>query len=217
MFAYCGNSPVARLDPSGTGWICEIIESVIHAGNDFMVAIGIDTAAFGAFFLQMTPDSKGVYHADFNCWQQYFGYNELYDILFDIGTDMASTSSDFLCSGNSYRLWCWKGDYINLGAGIEAGIYVGSGPHWTVDKSVTLNMSLLLRYNGEYVASYSGNTWWGTAFNPKYQNCTANSLSALYVFNLYNSRDVFYSLFSENSGKPGWRFDTHNYVAMYSN
>ena len=217
MFAYCGNSPGARLDPSGTGWISEIIESVIHAGNDFMVAIGIDTAAFGAFFLQMTPDSKGVYHADFNCWQQYFGYNELYDILFDIGTDMASTSSDFLCSGNSYRLWCWKGDYINLGAGIEAGIYVGSGPHWTVDKSVTLNMSLLLRYNGEYVASYSGNTWWGTAFNPKYQNCTANSLSALYVFNLYNSRDVFYSLFSENSGKPGWRFDTHNYVAMYSN
>jgi len=28
-------------------------------------------------------------------------------------------------------LWAWKGDYINLGAGAELGIYrEGIGPHW---------------------------------------------------------------------------------------
>ena len=87
------------------------------------VAVGIDTAKIGAFFLNMSKDKNGVYHASFDCWQQYFGYNKFYDFMFDIGTSMQAKYFDFSYGGRSYRLWAWKGDYINLGAGAELGIY----------------------------------------------------------------------------------------------
>ena len=59
---------------------------------------------------------NGVYHAKFDCWQQIFGYNDLYDILFDLGTSMESKRFHFSYGGTSYVFWMWKGDYINLTA-----------------------------------------------------------------------------------------------------
>ena len=38
---------------------------------------------------------------------------------------MQRVKFDFVCNGTSYVLWAWKGDYINLGAGAELGIYTG--------------------------------------------------------------------------------------------
>ena len=84
------------------------VRTSLHTGKTMEVAVGIDTARIGAFVLNMKKDSKGVYHASFNCWQQYFGYNKGYDFMFDIGTSMKSAMFGFKFGGRSYRLWHGK-------------------------------------------------------------------------------------------------------------
>lgn len=129
---------------------------------------------------------------------------------------MDSAKFEFTRSGKQCILWLWKGDYINLGAGIEAGVYTGGGPHWVADTSLTLNMTVTLKYEDTIIASYGANTWWATAFNPDYLNINANSLSASYVFELSNSKDVFFSLYYSNLHDSHWKFDMRNYLAFYS-
>lgn len=51
---------------------------------------------------------------------------------------------------NDYILWSWKGDYLNLGAGAELGIYERwdySDSIWKVNKSLAMTMTLELSYN----------------------------------------------------------------------
>ena len=115
--------------------------------NTIAVAIGIDTAAIGAFFLDMTESDDGIYHAAFDCWQQNFGYNVLYDVAFDIGTSMKTARFSFTYNGVGYTIWVWKGDYINLGAGAEMGIYLGDQGHRTVDTNLAMKMALIVRYS----------------------------------------------------------------------
>ena len=67
----------------------------------------------------MYKDNEGVYHASFDCWQQLFGYNNLYDFFFDLGTSCEPAKFPFTYNGKEYIIWMWKGDYINLGAGAE--------------------------------------------------------------------------------------------------
>ena len=74
MFAYCGNNLISRYDVGGMFWK-ETIRGSFQAINNAGIERGIDTAAIGAFFLQMYKDNEGVYHASFDCWQQLFGYN----------------------------------------------------------------------------------------------------------------------------------------------
>lgn len=92
----------------------------------------------------MSKDSNGIYHANFDCWQWLAGYNDFYDFMFDIGTYMIPYKDSFKYNDVVYTIWAWKGDYINLGAGAELGIYVGEGPHLFVDKSVAMPMQMLL-------------------------------------------------------------------------
>ena len=47
-------------------------------------------ASWGAKILNMSMDEQGIYHANFDCWQQYFGYTDLYDVVFDAATSMRS-------------------------------------------------------------------------------------------------------------------------------
>lgn len=124
LFAYCGNNPVNRYDDNGMYWE-DYISWAIHSFNTVAIAVGIDTAALGAIVLDMQKDSKGIYHAKFDCWKQYFGYNDFYDFMFDLGTSMKNAKFDFTYNGTNYIIWAWKGDYINLGAGAELGIYYG--------------------------------------------------------------------------------------------
>ena len=72
MFAYCGNNPISRYDVGGMFWK-EMIRGSFQAINNAGIERGIDTAAIGAFFLQMYKDNEGVYHASFDCWQQLLG------------------------------------------------------------------------------------------------------------------------------------------------
>ena len=209
MFAYCGNNPVSRCDPHGQSWqevwekIKEYIRGLLHGANDLAVENGVDTAGMGAACLDMYESDPGIYHAESDCWQQYFGYNSVYDIVFDAGTSMLVQSFPFEHNGNSYIVWVWKGDYINLGAGAEMGIYYGGGPHWRVDTGLSMEMSLSLSYSGKNIISHSQNTWWITGFNSNYLNVQASALTATYTIYFSNS-DMFNSFSSQWNGKSGW-------------
>ena len=215
LYAYCGNNPISRYDNTGMFWK-KLIRTTIHVGHTLLVAAGIDTAAIGAFFLNMEEDgSSGVYHADFNCWQQYFGYNDIYDVVFDIGTSMEPAKFPFSYNGQQYMIWAWKGDYINLGAGAELGIYYGGGPHWLVDKNLAMQMQLYLSYKGTPLLSHSDFTWWITAFDSKYLNVLADDLTASFCV-WFHDLEMYLAFYDQwHDRHPALRFNTYYYAGVY--
>ena len=92
---------------------------------------------------------------------------------------MSAVSFPFTHNGMEYIIWAWKGDYINLGAGAELGIYFGGGPHWFTSKSLSLPMSVSLDFSGipdmynSFYGTYNGCPGW--SFNN-------NSHTAVFVF-----------------------------------
>ena len=208
MFAYCGNNPIVHLDKKGMRLETDI-DCVFHTVNTFLVILGYDTAAMGAKFLDMWKDSDGVYHAKFDCWQQDYGYNSLYDLAFDIGTSMKAVKFPFKYNCLGYTIWAWKGDYINLGAGAELGIYRGASGHRLVDKSLAMPMSMTLRYKNNLIINYSPSDfqWWITGFNPNYLNVKENQLIAKFTLRF---RDCgMYKAFRKiYEGNKWWRFNT---------
>lgn len=119
-------------------------------------------------------------------------------------------------NGTNYIIWAWKGDYINLGAGAELGIYYGGGSHWSVDKSLTMNMSLWLLYNGRLIVTYtpSQKQWWITGFNPSYQNVQASDLSVMFRLQ-FNSPGLYFAFLDEYNGTLGWAFVPQYLIALY--
>lgn len=215
LFAYCGNNPVNRYDSNGMSWE-DFLYGFLHVGNTVLVIVGLDTAVLGEIFLNMQKDSKGIYHANFDCWQQYFGYNNFYDDVFGVATSMSSKKFPFSFNGTEYIIWMWKGDYINLGAGGELGIYYGGEPHWLVDKSLAMDMSLYLFYKNSLIVSYSPSQkqWWITAFNPSYLNVQAGDLSVMFRLQ-FNSPGLYFAFLETYNGKSGWAFVPQYLIAIY--
>ena len=230
LFVYCGNNPVNRHNYSGLFWkelwsgikktwnkvkttVQNISTSVSKAANSFFSSKGFDTAAAGAYFLQMYKDKRGIYHATFDCWQQYFGYNNLYDFFFDIFTHMEPKKFDFRYNNEDYIFWLWKGDYLNLGAGAEIGIYYGGEPHWRVDKSLAMIMSMTVYYKGSMMFYYARRTWWLTGFNP---NCLCPDISKLKVtYRVVFKDENMYYAFKYTWGKV-WVCDDYKRLAIYT-
>ena len=155
----------------------------------------------------MSKDSSGVYHASFDCWQQIAGYNDLYDFFFDLGTSCVAAKFPFSYNGQDYIFWAWKGDYINLGAGAEMGIYYGGEPHWLVDKNLAQPMAMWLSYKGENIITYTngGSQWWCTGFNPAYKNVNAGDLTATFSIR-FTDPGMFTAFRGRWNGEPGWKF-----------
>lgn len=117
----------------------------------------------------------GNYHVDTHdnltfgtCWQQFMGYMELYDIGFDIFTNMDTDQMNFTYKGENYTIWYWKGDYLNLGAGGECGIYKGDGYIKECAIDMNLHMTIQVEYaDGTKSEVWDDDTWWITDFNPK--------------------------------------------------
>ncbi len=188
-------------------------------------------------------DGKGVYHARQE-WSlqsfKYSGYNDFYDTVFHYATDMDNEKFQFCDkNGNDYILWAWKGDYLNLGAGAEMGIYkrmVVNGTdtdHWLVDKSLAMPMTLKLDYKGKQIISYDPkkvdpkifdplrkgtDKWWVTGFNPDYQDVKASQLTATYTvtFNTKTMYDAFYKKYGQGVEKDSrWTFDSKKNTAKF--
>ena len=152
-------------------------------------------AAWGAGALDMKKDENGVYYADFDCWQRRFGYNDIYDKVFDLGTSMDKEKFDFSCGGEDFIFWGWRGDYLNLGAGAELGIYRRySEAHWDVDQDLAMPMTLrILDIHGNQILGRypTDPQWWVTGFNPDYLLMDAEEMIAIYTISMSDQSDMF--------------------------
>ena len=208
MFAYCGNNPIVRIDSIGSAW-SDIFRKVAHTVNDALLSLGIDTAALGAGFLWMTSrenranGTKGIYSALFICPQMFFGYTDLYDVVFDFATDMESDKFEFSYRGTEYVFWIWKGDYLNLGAGAEIGLYFGRGDHKLVNLAASMYMQINLYIDGKPAGTVVGTEWWQTIFNSNYLKVDASRISVEYILDFRNEK-MYYAFKDKWSGK--WYF-----------
>lgn len=70
-------------------------------------------------------------------------------------------------------MWAWKGDYFNLGAGGELGIYYNYIKiHSLADTGNPIYKKLQVKYRGTEIIKWKPNylSWWITGFNPNIQN-----------------------------------------------
>ena len=99
------------------------------------------TTGFFSLTLGADMDDDGIYHMRPDCLQQYAHYTTGYDDVFRAAVNKASggeitvdvhQSQIFWVDldgdkskdeGKEFIIWSWKGDYMNLGAGAETGIY----------------------------------------------------------------------------------------------
>ena len=168
-------------------------------------------------------DEDGDYHARQDAVQIYFGYNKLYDALFDIGTDMAVDRLEFTHEGEEYALWFWKGDYLNLGSGGELGIYqrYGDTDHYIADRDLALPMTLVLKdKDGNVIIDYAPDDpqWWITGFDPSVPDLEANELTAYYTIDLSGDPQMYqdikdtYNGDGTDSSETRWEFHNDSYI-----
>ena len=111
--------------------------------------------------------------------QRIAGFNDLYDYVFKLAASCDRAKFPFPHNGIWYTLWCWKGDYYNLGMGAEIGLYWALHEyafHWQAVSSpdfLTVDMTLTLKEkNGTISTIYQGvppSNWWVTTFIPELQ------------------------------------------------
>ena len=172
----------------------------------------------------------GIYHISQNYWQswRYVGYNKAYDSVFDRAIKLTGNKSDnsrftFNVGDEEYAIWVWKGDYVNLGAGNELGIYrrmkVGgiSMPHWETapDKAMPISLSLSYANGGGEILSVPEQTaWWPNGFNPQVQNNNADDFTMRATMN-FSSHPDLWDGFNKKWNKPntGWTFNESNHTA----
>jgi RHS repeat-associated protein len=228
LFAYCNDNPVMYSDPMGQQprWAWAVNRFAKHTTlyKSFLYATihGWFSSLFwiAGFF----RDSKGIYHARQDCWQQFFGYNAFYDWAFDIGTSMLTKNFKFNYGNKEYIFWAWKGDYLNLGAGAELGIYSRlvirgkSTGHWLAETKLAMPMTLTLKYKGRTIASYKPKQkqWWITSFSPYFQNVKASALQVVFTINFSSQKGLFNAFYSKTKNKPGWKFNTKKYTATFT-
>lgn len=198
--------------------ITAILQPAVRFIADVTVRLGGSGAVnAGATLLDMKKDESGIYHADFDCWQAKFGYNDLYDTIFDAATSMRNGKFPFdvdYDGVDDYIIWAWKGDYLTLGAGAELGIYKRwglSGEIWVVDKSKAMKMTLSLDYNGKNIINWkpsNGVDWWITGFNPGYQHVNRDDLQATFTITFNDSKQNLYNGLKAKWGKSqGWSYN----------
>ena len=173
--------------------------------------------------LSASKDTNDIYHIRQKCYQEPFGYNDFYDKVFAKATSLTGTSMDrkkynFYVGDSEYILWAWKGDYINLGAGAELGIYRRKTvfgyetDHWESQPERAMPMTLRLDYanGGGNIFSYSptDNQWWINGFNANKQNRQATDVVATVTIDFSNQQDLWESFEKKfNDGKHSeWEF-----------
>lgn len=168
-------------------------------------ASGRDAAKAGADFLDFILDEQGtVYHSQVSNWQRDFGYNDLYDKVFQYGSNMQRNKITFVYNGNKYILWSWKGDYWNLESGAETGLYVydrtvnGNDQYDVVDFELPMTLSLFNSYGDrvENVFSWVPNQkqWWITGFNPNYTEPNPEIMTIINSVDFSENEGMYYAL-----------------------
>ena len=229
LYNYCYNNPINLFDFTGyqPKW-AQVVGKYAKGTLAYKVFLfatkkGWFSNLFWSAGFFRTPN--GVYHTRQDCWQQFFGYNNFYDWAFNLGTDMQRTKFPFFLGNKEYIFWAWKGDYLNLGAGAELGIYsrlVIKGKnisHWISETKSSLFMSMTLKYRNKVIATYTPKSkqWWITCFNPYHQDAKAHQISV--TFNIYFSSNkklfkAFYNKYGTGRYKNRmWKFYYDKYIA----
>lgn len=221
---------------SEEGWFTSLLSKVASKiGEIFVRAVAYSVRQFcrvavmiggesardlGAKALDMYKEN-GIYHANFDCWQEAFGYNDFYNKIFDLSTSMNDAQFEFDVNSDGisdYMMWAWKGDYWELGAGAELGLYkrwTYSSSHWIVDKSMAMEMSLVVKRNNITIINWSDKTWWITAFNPKHLDVNEKELSVTYKVK-FNNTTLLNGFKSDRFVKQYWSFNG-NYATFNFN
>ena len=173
-------------------------------------------------------DKDGNYHIKQNYWQsnKFVGYNDLYDDVFKAAGVVNGSVPDiykkeFMMNGETYIIWAWKGDYINLGAGAETGIYKkGIGNHYYTATGLSQKMQLSLKdtKNNNTIFDYNPTErqWWVNGFNPNHQGVQAKELESITVIQFSDSKedqDLFKALAKTMEGKKEWNIDEEKKTA----
>jgi hypothetical protein len=154
---------------------------------------------FGAYILNFVYDSKNIaYHSQVDTWQRKFGYADLYDEVFDIGSKMNYLRESF---SNGYMLWLWKGDYWNLYSGAEIGLYrynrrVGSYDYYdAIDYELPMTINLYNYNNNDWENVFSWHPyieqWWITGFNPNFKTPDSDKMYVIGTISFKDDEKLF--------------------------
>lgn len=182
-----------------------------------------------ARLLGASKDKNGIYHIDQKSWQSwgFVGYNDFYDWVFDVTTPMNSKPFPFTYKGENVVLWAWwKGDYINLGAGAEMGIYYQTEEmidfnltnHWLSGTKYKLPMTLRLYQNGTQLFYWEPGPkqWWINGFDPKKMSPVAEKLEADYWINFSGNTGLFDAFYKKYyNTNPNLTFDPDKHTVIY--
>ena len=228
LYHYSGNNPVKYSDPDGNDFKDMTRKFTHFASNMSGLVEKSQNGTFpnetvGFFF----DSSEGVYHTTFDCWQSVGGYNDLYDGVFDLTTSMQAEKFEFSSGGADYCLWGWKGDYLNLGAGCEMGLYkkaggkLGEAGHYLVDTSLAMDVQATLFVDGKKSGTYDsgklGKHWWPAIFNPSLQGKDKNSIHAQYNLTMPNKAlyNDFKQRWEKDSRISNWNDGKHSFTIDY--
>ena len=168
-------------------------------------------ASVGSKLLNFKLDDKKIaLHSQVETWQKIGGYNDLYDIIFRVGTNDNMAKEKFLFKDDEnkeYVLWTWRGDYLNLGSGSEIGIYekpidvpLTGSKHWkAADFTLPMTLNLYNYYDKDDIENIfcwapDEEQWWITGFNPDFGNPKVDDMVSLGTIDFSGHEDMFTSL-----------------------
>ena len=144
--------------------------------------------------------------------------------MFDGTTSCSNRKFDFYSGGTQYTIWMWKGDYLNLGAGCETGIYYSKPGDYhmysATDTGIKQTISLRDKRTGEIIFEYDPGdpAWWVTGFNPKYQDYNKDDLEVRGSICFKDNPELWEDFYERAKKDKGgnWCFDEENKTAYYT-
>ena len=121
-------------------------------------------------------------------WQKGVGYIWWYDWFFELGGSVGKERFPFVANNQVYVVWCWKGDYWNLGAGAEIGVYYTDDivqaikGYFEIDsENLLLDVKMNVYYTEDNVerqitTNFTQRNWWVTSFTPSIHRPKADDI-----------------------------------------
>jgi len=148
------------------------ITDIIGTDKEKLDELNRDLKPFGFAY----DPSQDLFYSLMDCWQRNFGYCRLYDeasALFSMIIDCEPIYFNY--ADKRWMIEFWKGQY-GMTTGAEIGVYYTSDPdinipglfsgtfyHCAKDED-RINMSFILRKNGNILFTRTGYHWWLTGF-----------------------------------------------------
>lgn len=140
--------------------------------------LGFKKSHYGILITYTTDPDKPM-------WQSEVGYSNMYDFFFSVGGPIDRVKYDFESGVGEdkeyYIVWCWKGDYWNLGTGAEIGIYstkhaeFAANSYYEIDTNLNVRVHMNIKYRTFFgqvaitLNDFDQTNWWICSFTPAVQ------------------------------------------------